>query len=444
MARTRSKPKAKATKESTPEPPTSNAKPLLPSTSNPPKLFVLPKDTSKDARIVTLDNPASGVPSRYYFCPDKGVHEFTRIAAPKKACRSWLITPEKSSGSNEEEEEGHDGTGIGSGYVTKAADLFVATPIDLMFLLLPVLAPKNAKETKQHFLALDDHLDNLSSSSRHWKVLLAQHPTLKAMIGKRMGTVCDTVDAGDETMYRLSHGKLLAMLLKKAERMCKNGLPQSMEEKFVKTALEVPVMNIKREESTLSVVSDTPSMPTEDSQVSVSTPSTSVESQLSTTTSMDSQTSTETAATSVSSTEEIVSKPALQTPPEVPHLLRLRTAFTYLLCSYVPQTLRPSLQELLKSSTTPSFTLLDMHLSAIAKLRAEAMALRSISDNISRKRVLEEDEEKMAEREEKKRKKEEDEKKKKTESRGIKQLKKADTSGMKKLSAFFAKAPKKG
>ncbi|KAF1959765.1 hypothetical protein CC80DRAFT_466893 [Byssothecium circinans] len=419
MARTRSKPAPKAAKETTPEQPTSTATPFPPSDANPPKLFVLPKDTSKDSRIVTLDNPANETPSRYYFCPQKGFYEFTRIAAPKRDCRSWLISSDRSSDENEEETvTGQTGVGLGTGYVTKAADLFIATPIDLLFLILPALVPKKAKEAKQQFLELYDYLEALSSTSRQWKVLLTQYPSLKVMIEKRMTVICDTVEASDETMYRISYEKLLAVLLKKAERVCKNGLPPSLEEKFVKTALEIPIMNIKREESSWSVVSEAPSIATDTAATSIVVEEDVVK-------------------------EEVIAAPALATPPEIPHLLRLRTALTYLTSSYLSPTLRASLQTQLQSSSLTDFGPLTTHLAAIAKLRSEAAALRSISDNISRKRELEDDDEKIAEREEKKRKKEEEERKKKTESRGIKQLKKADTSGMKKMSAFFTKVPKK-
>ncbi|KAF1842193.1 uncharacterized protein K460DRAFT_370178 [Cucurbitaria berberidis CBS 394.84] len=435
MARTRSKPAKATPKESTPEPTPSTIKPLPTSTSNPPKLFVLPRDASKDARIVTLDNPANDTPSRYYFCPEKGFHEFTRIAAPKKDCKSWLITGEKSGEHDDSKDaaESEDDVRIGSGYITKSADLFIATPIDILFLVLPALAPKSAKETKQHFLALDDYLDMFSTSARHWKALLIQYPSLKRMVEKRMRAVCDTVDAGDETMFRLSNEKLVHVLMKKAERMVKNGLPPSLEDKFIKTALEVPIMSIKREESTLSAVSITETVID-----GTSTPSTNVESQseASVTTSIESQTSVN---TSITIPEDIPSKPSLHTPSEIPYLLRLRTSLNYLSSSYIPPTLRSILQDLL----APRFSTLDTHLSALAKLRSEAAALRSISDNISRKRAIEEDDDKVAEREEKKRKKEEDEKKKKLEGRGIKQLKKVDTSGMKKMSSFFQKMPKK-
>ncbi|RMZ71504.1 ribonuclease h2 subunit b [Pyrenophora seminiperda CCB06] len=260
MARTRSKPNKAAPKASTPEePPVSTAKPLPAGTSNPPKLFVLPKDASKDARIVTLDNPANATPSRYFFCPEKGFYEFTRIAAPKKDCRSWLITGEPSENQDEQPtEEKQDPARIGSGYINKTADLFIATPMDTLFLILPALAPKSTKDTKQHFLALEDYLDKLSSSCSHWKALLSQYPSLKPLVERRMRVLCDTVDAGDETMFRISMEKLSGVLLKKAERMVKRGLPPSMEDKLVKTALEVPVMNIKREEeSTVSTTEQT-------------------------------------------------------------------------------------------------------------------------------------------------------------------------------------------
>ncbi|OAG08434.1 uncharacterized protein CC84DRAFT_1141132 [Paraphaeosphaeria sporulosa] len=425
MARTRSKPKAAATKETTPEPPQSTAKPLPPSTSNPPKVFVLPRHTSHESRIVTLNNPANGAPSRYYFCPSKGFYEFTRIAAPKKDCKSWLITPEKTSDNVAKEQEAQAETttdnadteaGLGGGYLTNKADMFLATPIDLLFLILPALAPKaGAKQgDKQYFLSFEDHLDNLASLSRQWKVLLSQHPSLKDRVEQRMAAVCDTVTAGDETMYRLSTDKLTRVLTRKAERMCTQGLPPSMEERFVKTALEVPVMNVLRSDTftTTSALADSSATITVESHT--------------------------TATSFTSTTDDLVAKPAIHTPPEVPHLLRLRTSLTYLSSSYLPPTLHP----LITSSRTPDFSSLDTHLAALTKLRAEALALRSISDNISRKRGYDEDEGAAMEREEKKRKKEEEEKKKKSESRGVKQLKKVDTSGMKKLSSFFAKKAK--
>ncbi|KAF2445294.1 hypothetical protein P171DRAFT_463710 [Karstenula rhodostoma CBS 690.94] len=446
MARTRSKPKASTAKEPTPEPPQSTAKPLPPSTNNPPKVFVLPNNTSPESRIVTLDNPANGAPSRYYFCPSKGFFEFTRIAAPKKDCKSWLITPDRASKDISQDgrangesaaQEADTAEGLGGGYLTNKADMFLATPIDLLFLILPALAPKAAAKQgdKQYFLSLEDHLDALASLSRQWKVLFSQYPSLKDKVERRMAAVCDTVTAGDETMYRVSSEKLTRVLTRKAERMCAQGLPPSMEERFIKTALEVPIMNVLRSDTFTAAPTpaDTPAIT--DTQTTTTSTLTRTESEISTTTTVASQT---TAATSfTSTTDDAAPHSALSTPPEIPHLLRLRTSLTYLTTSYLPPTLRTPIT----SAPDPDFTPLDTHLAALAKLRAEALALRSISDNISRKRGHDEDEGAAMEREEKKRRKEEEEKKKKSESRAVKQLKKVDTSGMRKLSSFFVKKP---
>ncbi|CBX91042.1 hypothetical protein IAQ61_002507 [Plenodomus lingam] len=437
MARTRSKPTAK-TKEPSPEPAPSTVKPLPKSTTNPPKLFVLPKDTSKDARIVTLDNPANGTPSRYYFCPQKGFYEFTRIAAPKRDCKSWLITGDAESEPVDTEESGS--VRIGSGYITSAADLFIATPIDLLFLILPALAPQSAKDTKQHFLALDDYLDKLSNSSHHWKVLLSQHPSWKDKVEKRMQAVCDTVTAADEIMYRLSHTKLSDVLVNKAHRMVKRGLPPSLEEKFVKTPLEVPVMSIRREDSTISVI-DASTETSTGTTACTTTIETSSSSSSTTTTAIttpdDAPTPSTSTTTPPSDSQPTDSQPTPSTPPTIPPLLRLRTSLSYL-TSYLPPTVATALPPL------PLFTPLTTHLAHLSTLTAAAAAQRSISDNMTRKRAVQEDDERVAEREEKRRRKEEEERKKRAEGRGVRALRKVDTSGMKKMSAFFGKVERRG
>src|SRR5213078_2936478 len=90
MARTRSKPKVRqSTAESAQQETT--GKQLEKSESNPPKLFVLPKHTSERARIITLDNPATSKPNRYFVCPKKGLYEFTNVAAANSSPRSWLL-----------------------------------------------------------------------------------------------------------------------------------------------------------------------------------------------------------------------------------------------------------------------------------------------------------------------------------------------------------------
>lgn len=427
---------------------TTQKKPVQPDSKNPPKLFVLPKDTSPTARIATLAHPRTSEPTRYFICPDKGFYEFTKIAAPKSQPRSWLLAP------NEEcAEEGSQTTGSGKktaaakdegneytpseGYIASSADLFLATPIDPLFLLLPALAGTSSKareEPKRLFLEADDYLDVLSAASPHLKSLLGQD-SLRSKFTDRLDAVCDTVDAGDETMYRLSEPKLIAILAEKCAAVVEKGLPASMEDLLVAKALAAPLLSVARGEDcpdeeldgdssatpkTDSAESQTPSLATDSSATPVSEASTAL-----TTPSPD-------------------VKPPIVAPEGVPHLLRLRTAFQYLCSSYIPASLSSSLATKLNAPGTdevasfPDFTPLDSHLAHLAKLRADALASRSMND-FSRKRGFE-DEEAGETRAEKKRRKDEEEKlAKKNESRGVRDLKKVNVSGMKKMSDFFKK-----
>lgn len=402
---------------------TTITKALEPSTTNPPFLCVLPKDHSQSARIITHPNPATSNPCRYFVCPEKGFYEFTRIAAPKKQCRSVLLAPDRKR-KREEPDHGVESK-EDTGYVLQDANIMLATPVDPLFLLLPVLAPSDEARAENLFESFSDHLDRLSSISRHLQHFLrglATESTLSRSLEGRMAAVCDSVDAGSEKMYRLSTSKLLQEIAKKAKRMCDKGLPASMEDRFVQQPLDVPALSVKREESfSEDAGAGAESLPTpEDSQ--------------------DSTASQETTAAVVTA---VVSKqPAA--PPDIVDLLRILTALTFMLTSYVPPNLRNQLTALLSSTTSPlDFTPLDKHLEHLAGLKRKAHALRSLSDNISRKRGIEADEDAMEKAETKKRKKEEEELKKKNMSRGVQQLKKIDTSGMKKLSSFFGKAAMK-
>jgi hypothetical protein len=130
--------------------------------------------------------------------------------------------------------------------------------------------------------------------------------------------------------------------------------------------------------------------------------------------------------------------PTISAPEGIPQFLRIRTALNFIITSYLPSHLQRTLQTILQSPSpaTVDFTPLDQHLSHLADLRQQALASRSLGD-YSRKRTLDEDEETRAD---KKRKKDEEEKKRKAgESRGVRDLKKVNVKGMKKMSDFFAK-----
>jgi hypothetical protein len=441
--KTRSKKTTKATntKKDTPEQNSNGAKELAASVATPPQVFVLPKGASSEARVITLPDPASSSPSRYFVCPEKGFYEFTKVAAPKKACRSWLLAPQNSGGarvedntneedSKEQEEEG---------YVLEQPNMFVATPIDPLFVLLPLLVGGESGS----YLTFSDFVFTTEKEGLAQLQQLLRQKTfakLEKSIEARIGVVCDCIDMGDgeDKMYKLSVAKLAAALLSKANNMVKRGLPVSMEERFVKQALEVPVLSIRREESSISIAPDDATPGTESDSTAAET-------------SQDSSASTSTATTSIitasTAASSVATTPAGAQPlaaNDIVNLLRIRTGLEFLIASYVPTSLHTAIQDTCKTPVSSvDFTPLDKHLEHIAGLKRQAQVLRSLSDNISRKRGADDDEDALDKAEAKRKKKEEDEIKKKNMSRGVQQLAKANTSGMKKLSSFFTKAPPK-
>lgn len=108
--------------------------------------------------------------------------------------------------------------------------------------------------------------------------------------------------------------------------------------------------------------------------------------------------------------------------------------------SYIPDPLCTRLDEILASPESPiDFKPLQDRLQHIAALRAEALATRSLGD-FSRKRGAD-DIDAAEVRAEKKQREEEDKKKQKAgQSRGVKDLQKVNTNGMKKMSDFFKKS----
>ncbi|KAI1387769.1 ribonuclease H2, subunit B [Hypoxylon trugodes] len=461
MARTtRSKASASAaTPESKPTT-TSNTKSkfILPAeSSNPPKLFILPSKATKEAKIVSLLNPRYAKPTRYLVCPETGIYEFTRIAAPKSTPRSWLI--ECSDTGKVEEKKSEDGAELGA-YITKGADLYVATPIDPIFLLLPAFANQSVstKGGKRMFVSSDDHFDSIKESSPHLSEIL-RWGNVRELLESRMAAMCDTADGGNETMFRFSQDKLLAEILAKAQNMSEQSLPKSMEEKFVTKALEAPVVGVKRENTVItSVTQQTETQAQSETSAptsEVSTPKLESTDSQSSTSSTETSTSTaseaSTAATSVTIEESTTTitaaaelMPSLHASEEVIKLQRLRTAFNFICSCYVAPSQAAQLLAKLTSQKEQEekaplvdSTPLDEYLAELNKLRQEAAAARNMTD-YSRKRAL--DDEELAHREEKKRRKEEEEKRKKAgESRGVRDLKKVNTVGMKKMSDFFKK-----
>jgi len=426
--------------------------------SDVPRLLILPEGSSQHARVLSLYNPRTLTPKRYFFCPEKGLYEFTILAAPKTAPRSCLIASTQDEQSSQDTLPQSDSDSVRTtreldhphrtsasrpvvdGYIIESAEFLVATPIDPLFLVLPVLSPKPSSKKAQHpkqvFLSADDLLDSLCDVSKHFRHVVNHGPTRES-VQRRIAAVCDSVAAGDETMYRLSNDKLLQELLGKARRMAGGAFPETLEARFVRKALEVPIIGVKREESSPSVnakVDVEEECPV--AQSGIETPSEGTDSLTSITssTTIDSHASS---STSIS----VIPQSALSSAPEsIPELLRVRSALSYLLSAYIPNHLSSRLNQTLSSPSSPvDFASLEQHLANLSSLRTEALASRSLSD-FSRKRGMNDDDEAIESRAEKKRKKEEDEKRKKAgESRGVRNLKRVDTTGMKKMSDFFGK-----
>lgn len=412
---------------------------LGPDIANPPQVFILPKNISKEARIVTLQNPRYLNESRYLVCPEHGFYEFTKVAAPRTTPRSWLLSASESNQGEEDDSKEPDAKRRKlTGYVMKSADMFVATAVDPLFIILSALAPlptsKGSEAPKNLFLSGDDYIERIVAVSSHFNGF-SRTKSIRDLLEQRMAAVCDMVEAGDENMYRLNEEKLLEELLKKAKNMYEKGLPPSMEEKLVRKALDIPLLSIKREDSSMHELAneEDPIADTLDTQTTVST--------IDSNTMSSSKAST--AATSFSEdlttieVEKPKEPPPINAPDEVADLLRLRTAFFFICASYLAPHVSEVLKKLVASSTTTDFAPLATHLAHLAKLRQDALASRSLGD-FSRKRSLAAED--VETRAEKKRKEDEEEKRRKSnESRGVKALKKVNTTGMKKMSDFFKK-----
>ncbi|KAE8341052.1 hypothetical protein BDV24DRAFT_174935 [Aspergillus arachidicola] len=401
------------------------SKPPL-TTEKPGKTFILPSSASDEARFLQLPNPQTGELTRYYFCPKLGIYEFTVITSSSRSPRSVLFAPKSENSTAPDGKPSKPGNAS----IAKTAQLLIATPIDVIFFLIPLLCPKSS-QAKGLFQPLDDIIDSQDDLPNHFRHVLYDE-SFKNVLQTRAEAICDSMEAGDEKLFRFSEAKLLKELISKAERMVALGLPASMEERFIRQALSTPLMAVKREDASTNAApsnsnSEGETAPQEDKETPATTAS----------------------STSVPTPSD-VSTPATDSPPNEPtasddvaRLLRISTAITFMKDSYLSAALRTKVDELLSSSESPiDFKPMHDHLKRVAELRAEALASRSLGD-FSRKRDIDDDEGAESRADKKRRKEEEEKKKKAGESRGVRDLKKVNTTGMKKMSDFFSKAAAK-
>ena len=395
------------------------------------RLVIAPKSISQTARFICLPNPSDQTQKRYLFCERIGLLELTQIGTPKHDPRSILFAPATYDNTNPPKQDS-----VAAGYANKTAEYFTATPFDLCFVLLPIIIKS---ERSNLFQTADDLLESAFEDALDLKYVFSHG---RNMIEEGLSSICDTVGDDDEVMYRYSQNKTVQLLITKAKRVCQNGLPASLEDRFVTRVLEAPILSIKREESSVSVIS------TGNKAREASNPSDSQSSLEN----VDSQSSADSAAPSVvfseiSQTTElttITSTSDTTIPDKVKYLQRLLTAFKFIAVSYTSPSLSSILISALRAPNSGmDFTQLDTYLANLAKLKAEALASTDFT-SFSRKRSNFEDDEEAELRLEKKRKLEEEDKRKKANtSHGVKALAKVNTTGMKKMSAFFtSKGPK--
>ncbi|KAJ5095477.1 hypothetical protein NUU61_004833 [Penicillium alfredii] len=418
--------KTRATAPEQPEAQAAQTKMLV--SEKPTKSFILPSSTSDNARLLTLPNPQSGELARYFFCPDRGIFEFTVIAPPAQNARSILFTPQTPQSTTEADATEKPAPST-KATLAKKAELLVATPIDAIFFLVPLLSP-SSKSGHSLFQPLDDIIDSQDDLPTHFRHVLYDE-TFRPTLLARAEAMSEIVEAGEEKLFRFDETKLVRELIAKAERMAEQELPVSLEERFIRQALATPLMSVKRED------------------VMTSQESNDGESSSKADERQDSPSTMATTATPSVSTPAGESTPVSQPSGEdsdssdhITRLLRISTALSFMKESYLPETLCARLDEIFASPESPiDFKPLKDRLKHLADLRAEAVASRAMTD-FSRKRSL--DDEEVEARAEKKRRKEEEEKNKKAaESRGVRDLKKVNTTGMKKMSDFFTRSATK-
>lgn len=402
--------------------------------AEPLRVIIAPKALSSAARFISLSSPVSQEPERYLFCPEEGLHGLTKTSTPKHDPHSILFTAQDIESPVQRDDEA-----VSNGYVNKSAEYLTATPYDLSFIILPLLT-NSAKSNL--FQTVDDIIETSEIKTYDLPCVLRKS---RSLFEEAILRICDVIEAGDESLYRYSSSKTLQLLIARAKRACENGLPASLEDRFVTRLLETPMLSVKREESTISLVTTE----SQDILPDENTPVDSFDSQSTTTSIAPSVVFSESATTttSIATTTSEATITTITSPnapsSEIVSLQRLLTAFKFIVHSYLPPPLASTLLTALQEASSGiDFSSLNTHLAHITKLRAEAAASMDLS-SFSRKRGIEDDVE-AEERAEKKRKLEEEEKRKKASlSRGVKELSKVDVKNMKKMSSFFTKMPAK-
>lgn len=171
------------------------------------RLFLSARDLSSGCKIARLPHPRTAQPIAIALADNEFLLEINKFREPQadNPC-SWLLT------------------GTAPERVQQDGSLFVATPLDPLFLLLPPLrqltqpAQSNRRESSA---GLYRPMSELSSEAGSEEATAALEATALALpdLLQRLRAICDVNDKYDEPMVRLNEVKLSAWLQRKVEAL---------------------------------------------------------------------------------------------------------------------------------------------------------------------------------------------------------------------------------
>nr|XP_010929863.1 ribonuclease H2 subunit B isoform X2 [Elaeis guineensis] len=158
-----------------------------------PRLLISPqKDTTTNVNaegcILSLRHPKSGKPTNYVFSAGKlqELHWF------KQSCGSWFL----------------------GDYVCEDGSLYIATPIDPIFILLPVFEAARMTIQKRNDQGMFRQLDEILYVDGY-----PGYQHLMSVAEDSMQLVCEVKEIGSSKFFRLNDSKLIAWLYHKVQHL---------------------------------------------------------------------------------------------------------------------------------------------------------------------------------------------------------------------------------
>ena len=162
------------------------------------RIFLSAADLST-AKLARLTHPRTAAPLAVCLASSGTLLEVQKFCEGEKEPRSWLLA--------------------GAERVQQDSSLFLATPLDPIFLILPRLRALRGSNTPGYFRPMSElssaleSADELEAAAFEATVLALP----EALLLKKLRLVCDVNDKYDEPMVRLNDTKLLAWLQRKVK-----------------------------------------------------------------------------------------------------------------------------------------------------------------------------------------------------------------------------------